>query len=431
MLYVLRSSAWEIKLSKAVPIAVLGAWLVIAGCDRLPEEAATAQPQGTSEEAEGGVAVETAIAQTGSLQEVTEYTGTTEPFRQVSLRSQAEGRLLNLTVDVGDVVRQGEVIAQLDNRLLNTEVNQAQAQLAALDAEVAQAQAEASAAEAAVEQAKVELQQLQADAQRLSALLQEGAIAQQQAEQAQTAAAAAAQTLRSAQDQVRTRQQALLAAQRRVIAQKAVVAQTQERKSYAQLGAPLTGVVLERVTEPGNLVQPGNEIVKLGDFSAVKVIVQVSELDLSKMRVGQPAQVSLDALPEQVFSGEITRISPAADPTSRLVPIEVKIPNPDAKIGSGLLARVQFQPSDRATVVVPARAFQAGGTENEATLFVVQGKGDAAKAVARSVQVGEKSNGKVEILSGLQPGEPLIVRSERPLKEGQGVRLSILSETGL
>jgi RND family efflux transporter MFP subunit len=415
-------------LSKAVSLAALGLLLTIAGCE-MPQDAAKAQSELASDQFEEVTAVETAIAQTGSLQEVIEYTGTTQPFRQVSLRSQVEGRLVNLTVDVGDAVRQGQLLAQLDDQLLRTEVNQAQAQLAALDAEVAQAQAEVSAAQAEVEQARVEQQQLQADAKRLQSLSKEGAIAQQQAEQAQTAANAAAQRVRSAEKQVRTRQQAVVAARRRVIAQNAVVAQSEERRTYSQVTSPITGVVLERVTEPGNLVQPGNEILKLGDFSAIKVIVQVSELELSNIQVRQTTQVRLDAFPEQVFIGEVSRISPAADPTSRLVPVEVKIPNSGERIGSGLLARVQFEPRDAATVVISETALQAGEGDNESTLFVVSGEGESAKAVPRSVRIGAKAKGKVEILSGLQPGEAFIVKSSKPLQEDQAVRLSILSET--
>jgi HlyD family secretion protein len=412
------------RLSKATLLVSFGLLFGMTGCKNLHEEAAQAQPEVQENQA---VAVETAPAQTGSLQEIIEYTGTTQPFRQVSLRSRTEGRLINLTVDVGDKVRQGELIAQLDDQILRTDVNQAQAQLAALDAEIAQAQAEVSSAQAQVEQAQAEAQQLQADAKRLRSLLKAGAISQQQAEQAQTAADAASQRVRSAEEQVKTRQQGVLAARRRVIAQQAVVDQNEERRTYSQLTAPITGVVLARVTEPGNLLQPGNEILQLGDFGAIKIMVQVSELELGKIARGQSTQVRLDAFPNEVITGEVSRISPAADPTSRLVPVEVKIPNVGEKFGSGLLARVQFQPSDVATIIIPETALETG--EEESTVFVLEGEGESAQAIPRRVQVGAKAEGKVEILSGLQPGESFVVKSNQPLKPGQGVRLSILSET--
>jgi RND family efflux transporter MFP subunit len=165
--------------------------------------------------------------------------------------------------------------------------------------------------------------------------------------------------------QVRTEEQAVAAAQGRVVAQEALVAEAKERRSYAKLISPITGVITEKVTEPGNLVQPGNEILKIGDFSRAKVIVQVSELELGKIKVGQSVEVSLDAFPNKKYTGRVIRISPAADTTARLIPVEVEIPNTDGNIGSGLLARVNFQSTAQQRVVIPQTAIQA--QQNEST----------------------------------------------------------------
>lgn len=412
-------------LSLLASFCLLGA---ITGCSFLPEPEAQAQP--ASEQENAPPAAETAVAETGSLEEALEYTGTTEPVRLVSLRPQAEGRLLNLSVDVGDVVTQGQVLGELDDRVLMLLLNQAEAELASLQSEVVQAQAEVNEALARVGQAEAELNQARADAERLQSLFESGAGTEQQAEQAQTAVQTAEQALRSAQEQVRTRQQAVAAAQGRVAAQQSAVSEEEERRQYSVLTSPITGVVLERVTEPGNLVQPGEEVLQLGDFSAVKVMVQVSELERGQISLRQSVQVRLDAFPEQTFRGEVVRISPAADPVARLIPIEIVLPNPEGQIGSGLLARVQFQSGQPDQVIVP----EASLTEDEAnaqsaTLFVVEGEGEQAKAVARQVVLGDRANGKVVIRSGLQAGETYVVRSSKPLKDGQSVRLSILSET--
>jgi multidrug efflux pump subunit AcrA (membrane-fusion protein) len=395
--------------------------------------------------------VETAIAKTGSLQERLAYTGTTEPVRQVSLRSQVAGQLLNLAVDVGDPVAQGQVLAQLDDRLLAAELSEATAELAALRSEVAQAQAEVSDAQAQVAQAQFELQQAQADAERLQSLAKEGVIPEQNAEQAQTASLTAEQAVRSAQERVRTRRQAVIAAQGRVRAQAATVARAEERRTYAVLTSPIHGIVLDRVTEPGNLIQPGDAILTLGDFSAIKVVVQMSELELGGIRLGQPVRVRLDAIPNQEFSGQVTRISPAADPTARLIPIEVTIPNRGDCIGSGLLARVSFMQPTAEHVVIPETAVHAGDASNSGTgsgengadvaaaerqnaepttgiVFVVNGTGDAATVAARTVKLGDRTDGQVEILSGLEPGDPFVVRSSDELQDGTPVRLSFTSE---
>jgi RND family efflux transporter MFP subunit len=282
-------------------------------------------------------------------------------------------------------------------------------------------------AQARAEQARLELKQAEADATRLQRLAEAGAVTEQEAELAQTAAATARANLNSALKQIGTEEQAVAAAKGRVAAQQATVAQNRERQSYALLASPINGVVLERVTEPGNLVTPGSEVLKLGDFSQVKVEVPVSELELANIRVGQAVTVRLDAFADETFSGKVTRISPAADPVARQVPIEVTIPNSDNRIGSGLLARVSFAASGSTPVVVPQTALQ--GEQETATVFVVTGNGNEASVAARAVQIGDRANGKVEILSGLQPGERFVARSARPLQDGDTVRLSVLSET--
>ncbi|ARV61365.1 efflux transporter periplasmic adaptor subunit [Nostocales cyanobacterium HT-58-2] len=446
----------EMEITKKSFIAsVLGIGLLTVGCGSLPKESAEAQSQSPGRQQPKGsaVPVDASIARTGVLRQDPEYTGTTTPFRTVSVRSQVEGRLLALNVDVGDALKQGQIIAQIDDALLRTAQNQAEAELAALKSEVAREKARISNARAEVERTRAELVQAQADAQRQQKLVKEGAIAQQAAEQARTESLTAAQTLRAAQEQVRTEQQALAAAQGRVVAQQAVVAEAKERRSYARLKSPITGAVLEKVTEPGNLLQPGNEVLRIGDFNRVKVVVQLSELELGKVRLGQSVKVRLDAFPNQTYTGQVTRISPAADTTARLIPVEVVIPNSDDKIGSGLLARVNFETQTQERVLIPEIALQerdreAGRTKEDkgaisssspqsslskrqGTVFVVMEAGGKATVTARPVTLGERADGNVEVLSGLQPGERFVARSGRPLKDGVAVKLSILSEKQL
>lgn len=420
---------------------LLGLGLPLTGCEMLPKAEAEAQPR--SQRTAGITAVDVATAQTGMLKEPLEYTGSTRPAREVSLRAQAEGRLLNLQVDVGDAVKQGQILARLDDSILLTSLTQAQAEQAALQSEVARAQTQVKNAQALAAQAKAEQQQAEVDAARLRSLQRSGAIPVQQAELAQTKAITAQQKYNSAIAQISTEQQAVAAAEGRVLAQRAAVAQAQERKSYALLASPITGVVLEKVSEPGNLVQPGGEVLRLGDFSQVKVVVPVSELELANIRVGQSVTVRLDAFPKDNLSGQVTRISPAADQTARQVPVEIVIPNNSGKIGSGLLARVSFIPQKTAQkVVIPQTALQGDkqtGSKSESnnsnsqssqgTIFVITGADAQTQVKARQVQIGTRANGKVEILSGLQPGEKFVTRTAKPLKDGEKVRVSILSKT--
>jgi HlyD family secretion protein len=434
-------------------LAVLGTTL--SSCNFLPKEAADAQTRPRSAaQGQGVAAVDVAIAAPAPLTTAREYTGTTQPLQEVVIRAQVEGQLQQLQVDVGDRVQQGQPLAQIDDSLLKAATTEAEAELASRRTEISQLQTQVSDAKTQVEQTRLQLQQAEADAARYDQLAKEGAVPQQQAEQSRTQAKTAAQILRSAQEKVRNQQQAIGAANGRIMAQQAVVAQRQERQSYAVLTAPISGAVLTRSTESGNLVQVGNELLRLGDFSQAKVTVQVSELDLATVRLGGAAKVRLDALPKEQFVGTVTRVSPVANPTSRLVPVEVTIPNPTGQVGSGLLARVSFTQTTRDRVVVPLSALQddrgkpsqptgarsgstptrkptpgqANPNKTQGTLFVVMGEGEQAKVTARSVTLGAQVDGKVQILTGLNPGDRFVARTGKPLKEGDSVRLSILSE---
>ncbi|TVP63552.1 MAG: efflux RND transporter periplasmic adaptor subunit [Nodularia sp. (in: Bacteria)] len=425
--------------------SVLGIGLLTASCGSMPKESAKAQSQqgGQGSRGNNAIPVDVEIARTGLLRVQATYTGNTTPFRTVSLRSQVEARLLALNLDVGDRVNQGQNVGLLDDAILLTSLKQAEAELAALGSEVARAKTQVSNARAEVERARLELVQAQADSQRQQELFQAGAIAQQTAEQARTQAQTSAQSLRASEDRVRTEQQAVAAAQGRVVAQQAVVAQFKERRSYARLISPITGVITQRVTEPGNLLQPGNEVLQIADFSRVKVVVQVSELELSQIQVGQSVQVSLDAYPNESLMGRVTRISPVADATARLIPVEVVIPNSENKIGSGLLARVRFEPQTSERVVVSQAAIQKEANNNSpdstaaksqsedrnAKVFVITDREGKTKVTTRAVTLGNKADGNVEIVSGLAAGEPYVARSGRPLKDGDAVVLSNLSKT--
>ncbi len=415
---------------------LLSIGLLSASCGSFPKESAEAQSQrrGAVRKKGGAIPVDVGIARPELLRSLSEYTGTTIPFRTISLRSQVQGQLLELNVDVGDDIKQGQIVAQIDDALLKTALNEAQAELAALKSEVAKATSQISNARVEVEKARLELLQAQVDAKRQEKLLKEGAIAKQTAEQTRTTARTNAQVLRATQEKVRTEQQALATAKGRLSAQVAVVAQAKERKSYGKVKSPITGVVLEKMTEPGNLLQAGNEILKIADFSRIKVVVEVSELELANIRLGQSVKVRLDAFPEEKYIGSVTRISPAADATARLVPVEIMVLNDDGKIGSGLLSRIIFKSDTPQNIVVPLTAIQNTKEAEKPKLisngkvFVITRKDGKTKVTARRVTLGKQADGKVEILSGLQPGESYVLRSGKPLTDDDAVKLSILSE---
>lgn len=473
-------------------VAAAGALLVVgqSGCTRASRGNNDPRPG----EQGGPVAVDVVLAREGELRPELEYTGTTRATREVGLRAQTEGRLLSLAADVGDRVRRGQVLARLDDDLLQSALNQAEAELASRQSEVAAAQTQVGAAQTQVEQARLNLGQQRADAARYEFLAREGAGARQIAEQTRTAARTAAQVLRSQGQQVGNLQAGVRAAQARVSAQRAVIAQARERLSYAVLRSPIDGFVTAKLSEEGNLVQPGGEVLRVGDFGVVQVDVQVSELELGRVSLRQAVRVRLDAQGGQEFAGRVDRISPQADPLTRLVPVTITLPNPDNRIGGGLLARVRFGRAAQQRIVLPDTAFQSArgpgggrgqaggggappsagaeregggirveearasttdgrGEETTETVFALVGEGrpveegnrerrgdnpQAPRVPARvytveprQVRVGARADGQAEILDGLRVGERVVSRGVGPLRAGAEVRPSVLSAEAL
>lgn len=414
------------RLRLAGGCSLLAACLIgVASCSS--GESGSGPPQAAM--ADEMVTVDTEVATVGTFEAGLAYTGTTQPAQTVALRSRIDGQVTFLTVDVGDAVATGEIVARQDADLLTVAVNQAQAELQARQSEVAQAKAAVSDAQTAYESARVELQQAQTDANRLTQLAADGAVPIQTAEQAQLTVDTGQQVLKSTQEQIRTRQAAVNAAEGRVEAQQAVVDQTQERLSYAVVRSPLAGVVIERLVDAGDYAESGDELMQIGDLSSIKVIIEVSDRDLSQVSVGQPVEVRLDAFPEETISGRVTRITPAADPTSRLIPVEITIPNQTGQIGSGLLARVTLEGVGSDRLAIPKMALDIA--ENEpATVFVLTDINDQEATIrARAIEIGRENNSRVEIVSGLQAGDAVVVRSSGDLRDGQVVKLSLLSET--
>jgi HlyD family secretion protein len=438
-------------------VAIAGLSSGTVGCVAV-KDATQAQTQSPKQ----SVAVDVAIAKFDTLQAETEYTGTTAPIREVSVKSRLEGRLLDLNVDIGDRVEAGQIIAQLDDAILSATVLQADAEIAAREAEVSQASAGVGNARAQVERARLEYQQAQADANRFTQLAKDGAVSSQTAETAITRARSSEQSLRSAEQQVSLQQQTVGASSQRVLAQEAIRLREQERQSYTTITAPISGVVLERVSETGNLLFAGNDVIKLGDFSQVKVIVLISELEISKVSLNQSVDVRFDTFPNQKFTGTVRRISPVADPVARLIPVEVVVPNRDNKLGSGQLARVQFSSNQVRQIAIAETALEAAGRPTQApkeantqtnqqakpktdtkssanaaekgklktgTVFVITGDPKEPKVTARKVTIGDRRDGKAIILSGLKEGDRVVVRSGGKLQDGDSVRLSVLSES--
>ena len=212
------------------------------------------------------IAIETTTVILDTLDAASLYAGTTAPSQDVMLKAEVAGPLVEMAVEVGDSVRKGQYLAQIDDGLINAQVLEEQALLASLKAELLEVETDLNEAKVRVEQAQLERQQAQQDNDRIQALAIEGAVTQQTADLAQTTLGTAQKGVQVAQEQVHSRQSNVDATQQQVEAQKAVLLQTQQQQANTVFTAPITGKVLQQFAESGTTLQVGRSPAATGKF---------------------------------------------------------------------------------------------------------------------------------------------------------------------
>jgi RND family efflux transporter MFP subunit len=186
-------------------------------------------------------------------------------------------------------------------------------------------------------------------------------------------------------------------------------------QSYAQITAPFAGIVTERTAEPGSLAAPGAPLLTLERAGALRFEVPVEESRLAQIRLGQPVAVQLDALDRPV-DGRVSEIVPAVDAAARTFTVKIDLPS-TTRLRSGLFGRARFALGTRQVVSVLAPAILERG---QLTSVFVAANG---RATMRLVTLAEKSGDRVEVLSGLNPGEQVIVPVPSGLVDGAAVEV--------
>ncbi len=299
--------------------------------------------------------------------------GTVISAHQVQVASRLMGYIRELNVQEGEAVKAGQLLFTIDPTDIRGQMNQARAGLA---------QAEAALADA------------QADYERFSALYKDESIPKQQFDKV---------TL-----QYRV-------AQSQVAAARAGLATATAQLRYAEVRAPLDGVVLQKMAAAGDLAAPGRPVLVLEDPRRLQVQTTVSGETFARIKPGDTVPVSLDGQPQPV-EARVARIVPAADPVTHTYTVKLDLP-PLAGLRSGTFARVSFPLGSRDALRVPKSAvLQRAGITG---VFVVDGQGVARY---RMVRTGAEADGQVEIQAGLNPGERVVISSEGELRSGDKVQ---------
>lgn len=318
--------------------------------------------------------------------------GNVQPAVSVNVFSRVPGQIIaTIPVEKGDAVKTGDVVATLDRDVI--------------DAQLAEARAGLAAATAGREQARARLAMLEKDRQRLAALFAQNAVARQTLDHIEAEVTATGQALRLAEAQEKRA--------------RAVIRQLMVQSDNHIIRAPADGVIAVRHVDPGALTAPGLPIVSIADERNVKVVFQVTEKDLPRIRRGMAVQVAVDALAGTVFDGTVDLISPTVDPATRSADVEVRIPNPDRRLAPGMYARVSILIERRSCLVIPADGLVRVPGTGEHFVFVIE----ADRAVQRNVTTGLAEGDLVEVTAGVAAGESVVIRGQGRLLDGTLVRI--------
>jgi len=191
--------------------------------------------------------------------------------------------------------------------------------------------------------------------------------------------------------------------------------------------APLDGYVMARGIEVGSLATPGGPAFSIGSLGSLKVVFGVPDVMVSDVRLGAAQDVTIDAVPGEVFRGRYTRIAPAADPTSRTFQAEVTVSNTDGRLRPGMIAALAMKDGREAApgaLLVPLHAvIRPPGSDSGYAVFVVEASGTTDVARLRPVSVGDISGNDIAVTAGMVAGERVIVRGATLAVDAAPVRI--------
>ncbi len=188
--------------------------------------------------------------------------------------------------------------------------------------------------------------------------------------------------------------------------------------SYAEIRAPIDGVVSRRNVKVGNLIQLNQSLFKIDDFDPLEAMINVPEREMRLIAADQPVQMLVDALPGKVFVGSVARVSPVVDATTGTFRVVAQFRDDSKNLRSGMFGRVRIVYDQRNDALVVPRAALMGD-DQDASVFVVE----EATAKRRKVKLGYSDNGKVEVVEGVQEGEKVVTLGQAALRDGAKVEV--------
>ncbi len=313
-----------------------------------------------------------------TLDEVIGGSGAVEQADTVQLTTEINAQVLEVPVKIGDLVKKGDLLVRLDDRLI---------------------QATLRANREYVEANEIKIKNETRQVERYKALQQKGMGTPIELEKSEMALADAKEALAKA---TLSLEQAEIDLER------------------VAVKAPMGGIVLERLVNPGETTRRDQLLIKLGSLSTVLMAAKTSEEKMHSVQPGLPAETSFPAFPGEMFPGTVVKIDPNIDPITRTFTTYVEIKNPDFRLKPGLSGFARIRRTAKDVLAVPSIAIMSPSGE-QAAAFVVD---DSSKAHLRNIRTGVVVEAMTEVTSGLNEGEKVVTVGQLYLKENDKVHTS-------
>jgi HlyD family secretion protein len=343
-------------------------------------------------------------------------TGKVQPITKVEVKSKASGIVTKLYVDINQHVKQGQVLAQLDQIEILAQVNAQKAQLAA-------AQSNERAAQASIQYDKVnaeapDLPMFKHTYERALSMSKDGVVSQQALDDAEQKYLAAANTRDKAVAQISVDTSKLHQAQAQVQQAQASLKQLEEQYSYTTITSPMDGVILSRDVELGDAVSSilvmgstATLVMTIGDTTQVYVQGKVDESDIGKVYMGQPARIKVESFKDKTFYGKVTKIAPLGVEKDNVTTFEVRvsIDNPGGELKANMTANAEILLDEhKGVLTIPEQAVVYDKDRNASVEVPDSKQKNGRRKVA--IKAGISNGTRTEVLSGLKQGDTVILQ---------------------
>lgn len=356
--------------------------------------------------------------------------GNLSPLTETSIYARASGYVRKRYVDIGDRVREGQLMAEIDAPELDQQVSQSRAA-------VAQAKQQLTQAQAALVQAQAQRDLAKLTSDRYNSLVTKGAVARQDADTQQS-------TFKSADALVAAQEANVHASEENVRQVQANLDRIISLQDFKSVKAPFAGIVTARNIDTGALISAtgagqgaspmtangvasasGNEMFRVAQIGTIRILVSVPQTNAPGISIGMPTTLLVNEYPGRVFSGKVTRTTNSIDPSSRTLLVEVQVPNVDGKLLPGMYTLARFRNHrDNPPLLVPGDSLLAS---NSGVQVAVLGEApDGSKKIhLQPLTIGRDFGAETEVISGLQGDEIVVVNPGDEVREGALVKAEL------